>query len=131
MNRTRYEKIIEEIEDLKELSQEIPIVVEGRRDEKALRGLGISGEVFQISTGTPFYEFCEGITGRYKDIILFTDIDAEGQRIARRFKGYMSQNGVMVNDRFRPTLLSMLDTHQVESMFCRLQKVKEQFIKFK
>lgn len=130
-NRIKYEKIIEELEDLRELSQEIPIVVEGKNDEKALRSLGINGEVFQISTGTPFYEFCEEIASKYKDVILFTDIDAEGQKIARRFKGYMSQNGVRVNDRFRSGLLGKLDTHQVESLFCRLKKVKEQFTKFK
>jgi len=131
MNRVKYEKIIEELEDLREISEEIPIVVEGKNDKKALRSLGIDGEVFQISTGTPFYEFCEGITGRYKDVILFTDIDTEGQKIARRFKGHMSQNGVRVNDRFRYGLLGKLDTHQVENLFCRLERVGEQFTKFK
>lgn len=131
MNRVKYEKIIEELEDLREISEEIPIVVEGKNDKKALRSLGIDGEVFKISTGTPFYEFCEGITGRYKDIILFTDIDTEGQKIARRFKGHMSQNGVRVNDRFRYGLLGKLDTHQVENLFCRLERVSEQFTKFK
>lgn len=131
MNRVKYEKIIEELEDLREISEEIPIVVEGKNDKKALRSLGIDGEVFQISTGMPFYEFCEGITGRYKDIILFTDIDTEGQKIARRFKGHMSQNGVRVNDRFRYGLLGKLDTHQVENLFCRLERVSKQFTKFK
>ncbi len=131
MNRTKYDKVIEELEKLRELSLEMPIVVEGRNDEKALRSLGIKGEVFQISTGTPFYEFCEGIAMQYKDVILFTDIDAEGQRVAKRFKGYMAQAGVRVNERFRSALLSMTDTHHVESLFSRLKKIKEQFTNFK
>ncbi|MEE9565086.1 MAG: toprim domain-containing protein [Candidatus Hydrothermarchaeaceae archaeon] len=131
VNRTKYEKIIEELEDLRELSQEIPVVVEGRNDEKALRDLGINGEVYHISDGTPFYEFCEEITGKYKDVILFTDTDTEGQKIAKRFKGHMSQMGVRVNDRFRLSLMGKLETHQVEHLFRRLKRTKEQLIKFK
>jgi 5S rRNA maturation endonuclease (ribonuclease M5) len=131
INRAKYEKIIEELEDLRELSQEIPVVVEGKNDEKALRDLGIGGDVFHISTGTPFYDFCEEIAGRYKDVILFTDTDAEGQKIAKRFKRYMSQKGVRVNERFQLSLMGKLDTHQVEHLFSRLRRVKEQFTKFK
>ena len=131
VNRTKYENIIEELEALREASVEIPVVVEGKNDEKALRCLGIEGEIFHISTGTPFYEFCEEIAGKYRDVILFTDTDAEGQKLARRFKSHMSQTGVRVNDRFRASLMGKLDTHQVEHLFRRLLRIKEQFTKFK
>lgn len=130
-NRQKYEKIVEEIEDLRDLSEKIPIVVEGRNDEKALRALGIGGVVLQISAGKPFYEFCEEISGKYKDVILFTDTDSEGQKIARKFKGHMSQSGVRVNDRFRSVLLGKLETHQVEHMLSRLKRVKVNLTKFK
>lgn len=131
MNRVKYENIIEELEDLREASVEIPVVVEGKNDEKALRRLGIEGEIFHISTGTPFYEFCEEIARKYRDVILFTDTDAEGQKLARRFKSRMSQMGVRVNDRFRVSLMGKLDTHQVEHLFRRLLRIKGQFTKFK
>ncbi len=130
MNRAKYERILEELEELRELSLEMPIVVEGKKDEGALRSLGIRGEVLQIQSGMPFYEFCEGIAGKYGDVILFTDTDAEGQEIARRFKGDMSQRGVRVNERFRSAILSMTDTHHVESLFSRLKKIKAQFTNF-
>lgn len=131
MNRAKYDKMVEELEKLRDLSLEIPIVVEGRNDEKALRKLGIQGRVFRIHSGRPFYEFCEEVAMKHKDVILFTDNDTEGQRMAREFKGYMSQNGVRVNDRFRSVLLSMTDTHHVENLFSRLKKIKEQFTNFK
>jgi 5S rRNA maturation endonuclease (ribonuclease M5) len=131
INRAKYENIIEELEDLRELSKDTPVVVEGKNDEKALRSLGIEGEVFHISAGTPFYELCEKIADKYKDVILFTDTDQEGQKLAKRFKGHMSQAGVRVNDRFRASLMGKLDVHQVEHLFRRLRKVKEQFTKFK
>lgn len=131
VNRARYEKIIEELEDLRELSREVPVVVEGKNDEKALRDLGIEGEIFHISAGTPFYEFCEEIAARCNDVILFTDTDKEGQKVAKRFKGQMSQMGVRVNERFQLSLMGKLDTHHAEHLFHRLKKVKAQFTSFK
>ena len=131
VNRTKYENIIEELEGLRELSGEMPVVVEGKNDELALRSLGIEGEIFHISAGIPFYELCEEIAGNYKDVILFTDTDSEGQKLAKKFKGEMSQRGVRVNDRFRANLMGKLDTHHVEHLFHRLVRIKEQFTKFK
>lgn len=130
VNRAKYENIIEELEGLRELSREVPVVVEGRNDEKALRELGIEGEIFHISAGTPFYEFCEEIATRYKEVILFTDTDKEGQKIAKRFKDQMSQRGVRVNERFQLSLMGRLDTHQAEHLFRRIKKITEQFTKF-
>jgi 5S rRNA maturation endonuclease (ribonuclease M5) len=131
MNRAKYENIIEELEALRELSQNTPVVVEGKNDEKALRSLGIEGEIYHISAGTPFYKLCEEIAGKYKDVILFTDTDSEGQKLAKKFKGQMSQMGVRVHDRFRSNLMGKLDTHQAEHLFRRLVKLKEEFTKFK
>jgi 5S rRNA maturation endonuclease (ribonuclease M5) len=131
VNRAKYENIIEELEALRELSKEIPIVVEGKNDEKALRDLDIEGEVFHISSGTPFFELCEELANNYKDVILFTDTDNEGQKLAKKFKGELSQMGVRVNERFRANLMGKLDTHQVEHLFRRLVRIKEEFTKFK
>lgn len=131
VNRAKYENIIEELEKLREKSTEIPVVVEGKNDEKALRDLGIKGKIFHISAGTPFFELCEEIAKDYRDVILLTDTDNEGQKLAKKFKREMSQRGVRVNDRFRANLMGKLDTHQVEHLFRRLLRLKGQFTKFK
>ena len=131
INRAKYENIIEELEKLRELSVKTPVVVEGKNDEKALRSLGIEGEIYHISAGTPFFELCEEIACKYKDVILFTDTDKEGQKLAKKFKGEMSQMGVRVHDRFRSNLMGKLDTHQAEHLARRLLKLTQQFTKFK
>jgi 5S rRNA maturation endonuclease (ribonuclease M5) len=129
MNLNEFEGLLEELEKLREDSEEIPIIVEGPRDVEALRCLGVEGEFFQVS-GTPFYELCERITKGYSEVILFTDTDKAGQRLAKRLKSYFSQRGVKVRDKYRLTLLSRLDTHQVENLPKRLYKVERQFYRF-
>lgn len=125
MNLNEFEGILEELEKLREDSEEIPIIVEGPRDVEALRCLGVEGEFFQASS-TPFYELCEQITRGYSEVILFTDTDRAGQRLARRLKNYFSQRGVKVRDRYRLNLLTRLDTHQVENLPKRFHKVERQ-----
>jgi 5S rRNA maturation endonuclease (ribonuclease M5) len=120
-----FEEIVDELEELRELSRKIPIIVEGRNDEVALRKLGINGKFYCISNGIPLYEFCEEIARDHPDVILFTDLDAEGKKITRKLKSFLSQMGVRVDGRFRLSLLSKLDTHQVENVYKRFNKLSE------
>jgi 5S rRNA maturation endonuclease (ribonuclease M5) len=121
---SRYEEILDEIEELRELSQDFPIIVEGKKDEAALRRLGINGEFLQVSNGLPLYEFCEGIAKNYSDVILLTDLDGAGEKITKRLKSYLSQMGVRTNERFRLNLLNKLETHQVESLYARMKRIE-------
>ncbi len=123
MQHPEYEWLIEEIEDLKELSELAPIIVEGKRDEEALRGLDIEAEFLWISS-TPFHEFCDVIVKSYPEVILFTDMDNAGNMLARRVKNHLVQRGVRVHDKFRPSIMSKLDTHQVENISTRLNKIE-------
>jgi 5S rRNA maturation endonuclease (ribonuclease M5) len=129
MNFTEYEGIMEELEELRELSEELPIIVEGRRDEEALRRLGIDAKFFYISS-SPFYELCDAIAEEYSDVILFTDMDRAGHKLTRRLKNYLSQRSVRINEKYRLSLLSKLDTHQVENLYKRLSRVEGQFFRF-
>lgn len=129
MNFTEYEDVMKELEELRELSEELPIVVEGRRDEEALRCLGIDAEFFYISS-SPFYELCEGIASRCSEVILFTDTDRTGHELAKKLKRYLEQRGIKVNEKYRLSLLSKLDTHQVENLHRRLTRIEGQFFKF-
>ncbi len=128
MNFAEYEGVMEELEELRELSQELPIIVEGRRDEEALRCLGVDAEFFYVSS-SPFYELCDTIAENYSDVILFTDIDREGRKLAGKLKRYLGERGIRVNEKYRLSLLGMLDTHQVENLYKRLSRVKGQFFR--
>jgi 5S rRNA maturation endonuclease (ribonuclease M5) len=129
MNFSEFEGVIKELERLREDSEEIPIIVEGSRDVKALRCLGVEGEFFQASA-TPFYELCDRITKGYREVILFTDTDRAGHRLAKKLKRYFSQCGIKVKERYRLSILSKLDTHQVENLSKRFYKVERQFYRF-
>ncbi len=126
MNRRKYENLLERIEDLKELSVDVPIIVEGKKDVNALRASGIKGEIFRISTGLPLFQFCEDIAGQYSAVIILTDLDKEGEKLLKKLRNYLMEKGVKINETFRKDILSKLETYEVESLHTRLTRLSEQ-----
>ncbi|MFQ5887365.1 MAG: toprim domain-containing protein [Candidatus Hydrothermarchaeales archaeon] len=126
MNRSKYENLLERIEKLRALSVDVPIIVEGKKDESALRAIGVKGKIFRISTGVPLFKFCEDISDRYPEVIILTDLDKEGERLFKKLKNYLLHKGVKINETFRKDILSKLETYEVESLYTRLMKVNGQ-----
>jgi 5S rRNA maturation endonuclease (ribonuclease M5) len=129
MNFSEFEGVLRELERLREDSEDIPIIVEGSRDAEALRCLGVDGQFYRVSA-TPFYELCDRITRGYSEVIIFTDTDRAGHMLAKKLKSYFSQSGVRVKDRYRLSILSKLDTHQVENLHKRFFKLERQFYRY-
>jgi 5S rRNA maturation endonuclease (ribonuclease M5) len=123
MNRVKFEYILELLEDLKDLSLDTPLIVEGKNDEKALRNIGVTGEILKVQTHSSVLEFCESISSEYKRAILFTDLDSAGKRIGRNVKKYLTDKGVKVNDNIAKKLMHALDTAQAENLSKRFDKV--------
>ncbi|WP_456473773.1 toprim domain-containing protein [Candidatus Pyrohabitans sp.] len=124
MNLEDFERIMEEIEELREEALATPVLVEGRRDVLALKRLGIAGEFFYACNGKPLLEVCEEISRAHKRVILLTDMDSAGVAIGKRAKHYLSQMGVHVVERHRLTLLRKLDTRQVEHLATRVERIR-------
>lgn len=62
-----------------------PVVVEGMRDEAALRALGITAPVLRLHSGVPILHFCEKAARRgIKRVILLTDWDRKGRVLFHR-----------------------------------------------
>jgi len=118
-----YESLMEYLEELKALSAEFPILVEGKRDEEALRSLGVDGKFHWVSPA-PFHEFCDEMRMHYKEVIVFTDMDKAGVRLAKRLGTALTQRGVKVHEKLRPILLGKLETHQVEDLAKRLERTE-------
>lgn len=56
----------------------VPIIVEGRRDETALRKLGVTGPIFCLkAAGESRLRFLEKLDG-FRQVVLLTDFDREG-----------------------------------------------------
>ncbi|MCE5311536.1 MAG: hypothetical protein LLF86_00100 [Nitrospiraceae bacterium] len=87
----RSTRIQETLQSLYELNKRIPVVVEGRRDVKALKELGLVGQIITIHSGKSIYEFAESIAEKFHRIVLLTDWDEKGEQlfksIARETEG--------------------------------------------
>lgn len=81
------------IEELKELSKEgWVVVVEGAKDLRALRGIGVEGEILVFSG---FLNTAERLNGR--KVIILTDYDAEGFEIEKGLLRALSSYGNVPN----------------------------------
>lgn len=86
------EKLIDEIRKQSEAG--VPIIVEGRRDEAALRKLGITGSVYGLkSRGESRHEFLDRLNGT-KEAIVLADFDREGKELETWLYKELSQRGV-------------------------------------
>ncbi len=98
------EKSLEEARRLlRELREtDLPILVEGRNDEKALRSLGITAEVRRIQESGPVAVTVWDLKrkGR-KAAIILTDPDREGAKIARLAASALEDSGIHPEVRYR------------------------------
>lgn len=114
----RLEKIIEILEDLERSSDDTPIVVEGKRDVEALKLLGIDKNVVSLSRGVSIFALCEELSKEWSLVILLTDWDRKGGRLARMLKDALEANGARADEdaRARIAVLTKKDIKDVESL---------------
>jgi 5S rRNA maturation endonuclease (ribonuclease M5) len=86
-------------QDLQQQSEAgVPIIVEGRRDEIALRKLGIKGAIHCLkATGEPRFRFIERLDGSKRAIVL-TDFDREGGELGTWLYQELSHRGVRADN---------------------------------
>src|SRR5512136_3029957 len=80
----RLEKLEKIVEELALRSHDEPIVVEGSRDVRSLRELGIDGKVFTVNTGSSIMNLCESLCSEHDRFIILTDWDRKGGQIAHQ-----------------------------------------------
>jgi 5S rRNA maturation endonuclease (ribonuclease M5) len=75
--------IIEELKICAE--QEMPILIEGKKDEEALKTLGIDGNFIKVSgSGLKLFEIAEQSVESSSKVIILTDFDKKGNQLAKR-----------------------------------------------
>lgn len=84
MDFERAEKIKKVLQYLYEINKFVPIIVEGKKDKKALRELGFDGEIITLHSGKSIYEFSETVAHRYEKIVLLIDWDEKGQELYKK-----------------------------------------------
>lgn len=77
----RAEKIREVLHYLYEINKLFPIIVEGKRDKKALKDIGFDGQIITIHSGKSIYEFSENIASHFEKVVLLLDWDEKGEEL--------------------------------------------------
>jgi len=111
-------EITEVLEELRELSQDHIILVEGLKDKKALVSIGIEGDVFMTqSEGGPI-KAAEYVSENGGKAVILTDWDRRGGTIAHELENQLSSLGVEYDTRIRAKLsfLCKKDIKDIESL---------------
>ncbi|WP_297466780.1 toprim domain-containing protein [Thermococcus sp.] len=86
MYAENYKRFLERIDELREF--EGALIVEGMRDEVALRNLGVRAEIIRLSR-LPLAEVAL-IASSYGDVKILTDFDRKGEELARKLLRYLA-----------------------------------------
>jgi len=122
-----YHDLSKVVEDLAEKNRLAPIIVEGEYDRRALRALGVEGDVRLINEGSTIFGLCESIAASHREAIILTDWDVRGGRLARQLRDGLAANGVRFDEelRARLTRLCRKDITDVESLHTFVERVSE------
>lgn len=102
-------------EHLKELFEELsrnnsPILVEGKRDRKALIMGGLNDKRIIMHHGKSRLQVEEKLQ-HYDEIILLLDYDKEGTKLNNHFKQVFRRIGIKVNLRYWKKIYEIFDGH--------------------
>ncbi len=129
--RVVYARKLEEAERLfgylREMSAKgIPIIVEGREDERALRSLNVNGKIHCLKArGESRFSFVDKLTSA-KEIILLTDFDREGRELRLWLYDELTRRRIKVDDKLwrRIRGLAKSEVHAVEELPSFLKTVR-------
>jgi 5S rRNA maturation endonuclease (ribonuclease M5) len=83
------------VKELNDLSTEgSAVLVEGKRDVAALRSLGYSGPIFSVSILKASDAAREKLRAEVRQMVILTDLDSEGRRLASTFVKFLAREGV-------------------------------------
>lgn len=121
------ELIEKELDDLN--SENLPVIVEGEKDERALRAIGFKGIVIKANQGTSIFALCEQISKKYREVILLLDWDSKGCALSAEFQKDLKANGVYCNTE-HSNRLNMLsrEIKDIESLDTYIKKLREKVI---
>lgn len=110
--------ILEVLDDLEELSAGTPVVVEGLKDVRALKRLGVGRNVVSLGRGLSVFAFCEALSKSHKEVVVLTDWDRKGGKLARMLREAFEANEVRADTdlRARLVLLTKKDIKDIESL---------------
>jgi 5S rRNA maturation endonuclease (ribonuclease M5) len=105
MSFTRLSNLIEELKIFGE--QGIPVLIEGQKDEKALKELGVNGNFIKVSgSGLKLFEIAE-IAAQSARVVILTDFDRKGNELAKRLSEDIQSLGSHPDLRLRRIIMGI------------------------
>jgi len=101
------------LKELREASQRMAILVEGKRDKQALERFGIKN-IFTLG-GKRFTDLPDLLEG-FSEVILLFDLDKQGEKINRKVKDILASQGYILIEDFRERMREM-DILFVEELY--------------
>ena len=109
----------------------IPIIVEGKRDKEALRKLKIPGLVICLkSSRNGFYDFTAKLADN-REVIVLTDFDKEGARLAAKLIDELTHMKVKVNVSIWKKLKALCrpEIRAIEELVGLVENLREEYRK--
>lgn len=119
----RLEKILRRYRDK---NRQIPILVEGKKDEASLRSLEFPGEIIILNRGSSLLSLSESISRSHREIILLTDFDEKGVELERQIEAYLTSMGCFPDTFLWNYLRRYLPAHTVEDLPVAISQVLEE-----
>jgi len=104
------------------------VIVEGRRDEQALRALGLSGPVIMASRRSAL-DLAEDAARSFSQIILLTDWDGKGDEMCRMIERHLRSLGARPDADLRSRLKKLVkkEIKDVESLSRYTERMRGQY----
>jgi 5S rRNA maturation endonuclease (ribonuclease M5) len=98
---------------LREKSQKVPVIVEGKNDEKILKRFGIKN-IYTLS-GKNYFDLVEELPENTEEVILLTDVDPQGEKIFKKLSEVLEKYNIKADGSFRK-YLKELGIFEVEQL---------------
>ncbi len=113
---------MEELIALLEKHKNLPFIVEGENDKKALEFFRVK-KIFVLSKKA-LYETADEIAKQYKECIILTDLDIKGKELYSKLSKYLQSLGVKVNNELRNYLFKETKLRQIEGLVNYINKIR-------
>ncbi|MBI5065790.1 toprim domain-containing protein [Candidatus Woesearchaeota archaeon] len=114
-------KEIEELIALIKKHKNLPFIVEGENDKKALERFGVR-KIFTLSRKS-LYEVADELAKNNKECIILTDLDAKGRELYSKLSKYLQSMSIRINNELRNYLFKETKLRQIEGLTNYLNKI--------
>lgn len=115
-----HETILDLLDEL--IDQNIPVIVEGRKDKQTLKGLGLKNDKI-ITLNKPLYQIVENL--KSKEVAILTDLDWRGRKLYSKISHDCIRFGIKINNKLRHFLFRKTPLKHIEGLDTFLKNLNQ------